>query len=262
MTKPQFAAIPLRAIGDPELTDGDMRVLAVVAAFDRLSHARGTGQGAWASHNTMSAWIGRNYSNFSTTMNKLLKLGYVVREPRETDRRQFTYRVVYSDDDRVPRAQKVCPEANDRAEIVCPTDDNSPEIVCPEGVANPQKSADFGSEYIPQRVVIDSAEAEEIDSPEGAHRAFSAPRDRVEEGLGRGDVVSIAARLPKSFNNLKVETQLVIFERHFGDIGRDAAALGDGERQAFVSWLGQVADTSDLAVASQAQRLLEEVMVW
>lgn len=164
MAKPQFGAIPGRAVRDRGLTDGEFRILATVALFDRLSSVTGKGQGAWASHETMSVLCGANYSRFSTAIHKLMKEGYLTREPRATNRKQFTYRILYTDDDALPTREQLAaadvrPEANNPVAIVCRDDAETPPIVCRDHSANPHETAENDAQYIPLRVERDSAEA-------------------------------------------------------------------------------------------------------
>ncbi|WP_150291667.1 hypothetical protein [Sphingobium estronivorans] len=163
--KPHYAAVPLRAIGDPKITDGDLRVLCSIAAFDRLSHARGTGQGAWATHRLMAGWCRRDYTRFSVSVSKLLREGYIVREKRATNRTQYTYRIVYTDEDRLPSSKDdVCQAANDAGEIVCRDAENASQTVCPADKPSPENNSENTSQYISQREEIYSVETGKINS--------------------------------------------------------------------------------------------------
>lgn len=163
--KPHYAALPLRAIGDARLTDGDLRVLCTIAAFDRLSHARGTGQGAWATHKLMAGWCRRDYSRFSTSVSKLLREGYVVREPRATNKKQYTYRVVYTVEDRLPSSKDdVGSPANDEPKIVCRDAEPPPHIVCRADGLSLENGSEIQPIYISQREEIDSVKTGKIDS--------------------------------------------------------------------------------------------------
>lgn len=247
--KPLFAAIPLRAIGDRELTDGDIRVLASIAAFDRLSHSKGKGQGAWASHRLMSGWIDRNYSNFSATVNKLIKAGYLVREPRETDKRQHTYRIVYTDDDRLPKAEDfVCPETNDLREIVCPETGEVQKVVCPDPQSSHGNHEETCPEYIPQSGERYSVETGERNS---AKRRIVADARRP---------AGIICQLPPGFNSLPMGARVSKVEAAFDALDRDPSAIPDDERMKITTWLMNVWDDyPDDPFGQQAQRLLGEI---
>jgi hypothetical protein len=166
--------------------------LAVIAAHDQLSGATGKGQGAWASHKRMALIAGTEYSRFSVSINRLLQLGYVDREPLATDRRKFTYRVVYTDDDGLPSSEQLlCLGANEPAEIVC---SDSPLSNCPESKTPPQ--------YISRREETYSVETGETYSPEGAHLAariseeagWALKNTRQKAGLSR-KVKNLGAKL-------------------------------------------------------------------
>jgi hypothetical protein len=147
--KPQFAALPLRAVYDERLTDRDLRILAAVAAHDRMSSVRGTGQGAWASHRTMAAMVGANYSRFSVAIHKLLRLGYLTREKLPTNRRRSTYRIIYTDQDRLPSGKRMGIPCADRDE----------HIVCSDPQLTSWYDRDIEFQDIPQSGEINSAEA-------------------------------------------------------------------------------------------------------
>ena len=247
--KAHFAAIPLRAIGDQELTDGDIRALASIAAFDRLSHSKGKGQGAWASHRLMSAWIDRNYSNFSATVNKLIRLGYLVREPRETDKRQHTYRVVYTDDDRIPKAEDfVRPEANNLREIVCPETGEVQKVVCPNSQSTDGNFNEISPEYIPQSGERYSVETGERNS--GNRRDFAVAQRPA----------GIICQLPEGFNSLPMGARVAKIEAAFTALDRNPDAIADDERKKLSDWLYGISDEfHDQPYGQQAQRLYEEI---
>lgn len=247
--KPLFAAIPLRAIGDRELTDGDIRVLASIAAFDRLSHSKGKGQGAWASHRLMSGWIDRNYSNFSATVNKLIKAGYLVREPRETDKRQHTYRIVYTDDDRLPKAEDfVLPEANHLREIVCPETGEVQKVVCPDPQSSHGNHEETCPEYIPQ-----SGERYSVETGE----RNSAKRRVVSDARRPAGII---CQLADGFNDLPTGAQVAKVEAAFAALDRDPSAIPDDERKLLTDWLLSTWDDfPDEPFGRQAERLYVEI---
>ena len=195
MGKPQFGAVPNRAFWDRRLTDRDVRNLGVVAAHDRLSSVTGKGQGAWASHARFAALAGTEYSRFSVSINKLLKLGYLDRQPLATDRRKFTYRVLYTDADSLPSSKGPLPE------IICGEANYAGEIVCSDCQLSGCILDERAAQYISQSEERDSAEAGKIDSAEAARfAARGLPKiefadnaggqmARLERALGVGQVV-------------------------------------------------------------------------
>ena len=66
-----FAALPARAIGDDRLKGSHLKVLAAIAIHDRLSGARGKGQGCWAGNKRLAGMIGCNYTRLSATITDL-----------------------------------------------------------------------------------------------------------------------------------------------------------------------------------------------
>ena len=94
-TRPEFAPLPARAIGDARFTATHFRVLGAIAVHDRMSAKRKTGQGCWASHKTLAALCGVNYNNLSTAISELGQWGYLTRQSHPLNKRQHVYRVVY-----------------------------------------------------------------------------------------------------------------------------------------------------------------------
>ncbi|OWQ95107.1 MarR family transcriptional regulator [Sphingopyxis witflariensis] len=259
--KAYFAAIPLRAVGDSNLTDGDLRVLASIAAFDRLSHSTGKGQGAWASHRLMSGWIDRNYSNFSATVNKMIRLGYLVREPRETDKRQHTYRVVYTDDDVLPQTEdflrpeannplnNVCPDTNNFREIVCPETGEVQKVVCPAPQSSNGNITESSLEYIPQ--------SGERYSVETGKRNSAKRRDSKIAGQS-GD--HFRDHLPDNIADLPVSARVACFDRAWRSIGMRWSKIRADDAEMLVAWLGKVFEEYiDQPTGQQALRLSEEI---
>lgn len=258
--KAHFAAMPLRAIGDKRLLDGDFRVLASIAAFDRLSHSSGKGQGAWASHRLMSGWIDRNYSNFSAAVNKLIKLGYLVREPREMDKRQHTYRVIYTHADLLPKAENVvrpdannpgdnvCSDANGHGEIVCPDTGEIQKVVCPTPQSNGGNHEENFPEYIPQSGERYSVETGEINS---------AKRRDVAVARRPGGII---CQLAEGFNRLPYGAKVAKVEAAFNALDRDVDAIPPDELKVVTDWLFGVFDEfPDETFGQQALRLYEEI---
>lgn len=96
-TKQLFAPIPLRAMMLP-LSGLQFRVLACVAAHDRMSLVSGKGQGCRASNARMKAMISCSYARLCSTLMELVDLGLLAREKLG---RHTIYRVIYNDEDRL-----------------------------------------------------------------------------------------------------------------------------------------------------------------
>lgn len=187
MGKPQFGAVPNRAFWDRRLTDRDVRNLGVVAAHDRLSSVTGKGQGAWASHARFAALAGTEYSRFSVSINKLLKLGYLDRQPLATDRRKFTYRVLYNNADSLPSSKEPLPE------IVCSEANDEGEMVCSDSQLSGCNLDESAAQYISQSEELDSAKAGKIDS-ENQRVLANAPARQWEDDLPAGAQLAIIER--------------------------------------------------------------------
>lgn len=217
-----FAAVPLRALIDPRLTDRDIRRLAVIAAFDQMSLATKRGQGAWAGHRTMAAMVGgdgSNESNLSVSIKKFVDLGYLEESRKADDRRRRVYRVIYAAEDtlfwnKVSSLREPC-----------------------SGASDPSGDTLLGSttEYIPETKTY-SAEAEKGYSTEVARRsAWQARQDEHGRSVG---------------------AQLARLERHLKD---DPHSI---DIDAWLTWLDDVRvdQTESPANVGRAGRLAEELV--
>jgi len=90
-----FSTIPANAIGDRTLTGLDLRCLAAISLHDGMSLIKKTGAGCYAALSTLARKAGTDVTNFSKSLSKLIKRGYVVKEPQLHDRRRSTLRVVF-----------------------------------------------------------------------------------------------------------------------------------------------------------------------
>ena len=110
--KSLFAAIPKRAIGDPRFSTIHFRVLAAVAAHDRMSASRGKGAGCFASNKTLADMCRVNYANFSTAIAELGRWEYVEASMHPLSKRTRVYRVIYGDErpaDSLPSGKALSP---------------------------------------------------------------------------------------------------------------------------------------------------------
>jgi hypothetical protein len=143
MGKPRvFTTLPARAIGDTRPTALDLRCLAVIALHDGMSKVKGSGGGCYARHSTLAVLARTDTSNFSKALSRLIAWGYVAREPQLMDKRKFTLRVIYGDDDSW-RVHQQSP-----AEIVGEAGTNAAEIVGEGDAENGGFSKENGEHYI------------------------------------------------------------------------------------------------------------------
>jgi DNA-binding MarR family transcriptional regulator len=117
-----FAPLPMRAIGDAQLSALDVRVLACLAVHDRMSGVTGKGQGAWASNEKLAGMIGCHYTRLSSSITRLARLGYLEREQHPLNKRLRVYRVLYNSGwDTLPNVKEsgshtVCQKASQEVE--------------------------------------------------------------------------------------------------------------------------------------------------
>jgi hypothetical protein len=165
--KPFSAPLPLRAIYDDRLAGLDIRVLAAVAAHDRMSLFFDSGQaGCWASQGRLAAEVGCNYINLGKSLKKLGELGYLQRTKRTfadkgKDGPLYVYRVLghlYAHDESLSFGKRG-ESANSRG--LSETANNDPEVVCHDPAENDAKSIASPSQYISLSDVRYSTEVEE-----------------------------------------------------------------------------------------------------
>lgn len=269
--------IPMRAFLNRRLSKLDLACLAAIAVHDRMSQRRGNGPGCYAASKTLAAEAGTDPTNFSKALSKLVRFGYVLREPQLMDKRRFTLRVNYDDP-----AQPDAP----------PDDEPDPEIVgemtnnnlgdswsnAPKVVGNADcETVDFSSEndpkYIPLKGEMYSVETEKCiplngtslrDSalPPSSDPLESPSFGHEEEGAdapaGRG--ISLVPHLPRHFANLAIPAILVRLEEAFNIIGRNADALNSRERENWIEFLTAASEEFyGEPTGYQAERLLFEM---
>lgn len=186
-----FAPVPLRSMAD-DLSGLLLRILICVAAHDRMSLLRQSGNGCTAANARMAALVGCNYSRLCAGLSELVERGYLAREQAG---RVTVYRVVYNDDDQLLFGNVSAPGKG------CRTASASREIGCRDLPENGRNLPKTDSQYIPLNGGIDSAEAGEINSTEVAHlSAREAQQERSGANLG-GDL----AKLERDFRSGRIE---------------------------------------------------------
>jgi hypothetical protein len=257
MARPKrfFFTGPARLIGDSRPTALDLRCLAVIAFHDGMSGVSGKGGGCYAKNATLAAMVGTDVSNFSKSLSRLLAWGYIAREPQLMDKRRFTLRVVYDDDDSW-RTDQPSP-----SEIVGEDAQPEPEIVGDAEGKNGSFSTENGTHYISLNEELDFDESRKLNSAKRRDFGFSK-RDGAEAPAARG--LSIAAWLNEHsprFSNLDTPAQLCRFEEAFNALGADADNLDSRDRSAWTEWLYALSDEfGGDPLGYHAQRLYEEMI--
>jgi hypothetical protein len=95
-TKPTYAPLPARVIGDKTLTGEELRVLAALAVHDRLG---ANGMGCYASHSRLAALVGCHEKSLSRSLSTLATRGYISASRHPLNARLRVYKVLYSDED-------------------------------------------------------------------------------------------------------------------------------------------------------------------
>ena len=94
--KPTYAALPLRALGDDQLSRADLVTLGAVAAHDRFSRNR---TGCFASYGRLAEMSGQCERALKRSIVRLQALGYLRVEASPMDRRRRVLFVEYTDAD-------------------------------------------------------------------------------------------------------------------------------------------------------------------
>jgi hypothetical protein len=219
-----FAPVPLRAMAF-ELSGLQMRVLACVAAHDRMSLATGKGQGCRASNDRMSVMVDCSFARICSTLSELVELGFLEREKLG---RHTVYRVVYNDDDTLLFSNL------SRPSIGCRTGSNDGSIGCRPRSSGGGKLPETPSQYIPLNGGIDSVETGEDNSSEEARfaaRIIPVPDLRARNSRRKAGV-------PKGSATATLAKSLAVLER--------SITAGDPiNRLAEYRWIGDTAFVGD-----------------
>ncbi len=252
-----FTTLPTRAIGDTDLTALDLRCLAVIALHDGMSAVSGKGAGCFAKNTTLAAEVRTDATNFSKSLTKLLRAGYVNREPQIMDKRRFTLRVQYDGSDSWRNDQQSPPQyPHPPTEIVGEAANADGEIVGDGESRNGSFSKGIGRDYISLKEELHFDESREINSDKLRDFDFSE-LNPPEGGLGRE---SLRALMPRNFDTLPSAAQVAKIEMAFAALGRDANRIDDAERSELCNLLFNIEDAfAGEPFAYQAQRLLVEM---
>ena len=233
-----FAPVPLRSMA-LELSGLQMRVLTCVAAHDRMSLAKGKGQGCRASNERMREMIGCSYGKLCASLNELVAVGLLQREKLG---RHTVYRVVYNDDDMCLFGHTKAPAIGDQTgkpDAAIGDHDNS----------ETRRNADEKPlQYIPLNGGRDFVETRERNSD-----------NRRDVAVAR-DPVGIICHLPKNFHNLPLGAQVAKVEAAFDVIDRDISAVSEDETTRLTKWLDDIFEGFGREpVGQHALRLLTEM---
>lgn len=285
----QFTTLPVRAIADARLTALELRCLGVIALHDGMSTVKGSGPGCYAKSMTLAALARTDITRFSRSVSRLIKLGYLLKEAQEQDRRRFTLRIIYGDDNSW-RVGQLSPEGetgeivdelvNESPEMVDEAANYQAEIVDRDDSGNGSFPPVSGPHYISLNEELDFVETKELNSVETAQRedftqrggegktsgnvvCITAARDR--SGCP-GDEVDEAQRLKPSWPKLpavSIDGALIQFERAFAAIGRNPYHMEAGERERYRKWLYAMNDCyAGTPTGHHALRLHDEIWSW
>lgn len=191
--------LPARVIGDTSLTALDLRCLAVIAMHDGMSAVSGKGGGCYARNQTLAALARTDATNFSKSLSRLIRAGYVTREPQLMDKRRFTLRVQYPKDNSW-RDDQQSPQSHDpeTGEIVGEPANPEPEIVGDGAGENGSFSKENATDYISLNEELHFDESKELHSLKG-----------------RADAARCSAEWKDEFDRLNDGAKVASFERAY-----------------------------------------------
>jgi DNA-binding MarR family transcriptional regulator len=285
-----FAAAPLRAIGDMALTGTDLRTLLAISFHDRRSLPRGKGRGCVASNATLALEVGTDITTISRSVSKLVKLGYVHKEPQPADKRKHALRVLFDGTDtwqscqqssdgtgaeNEPHSREIVGNlANDRAEIVGDPANGKPEIVGSQISETPRKLPKIDPQEILLNRERDCVETR-IDAVETAHLSgadncqydmsgiFEAASRSLSNKARNDDLPTSNIRLnkllPANLLSLPLHAQLAKIERAFDRLGWDENRLVPDDAKAIGGYLTKIFDEHDGPASHRALRMLEKL---
>lgn len=243
-SKAFFAPLPMRAMA-AELSGLQLRVLACVAAHDRMSLLTNKGQGCRASNERMREMVGCSYPKLCSALSDLALAGFLQREKLG---RHTVYRVIYTDDDislfgNVSTRRTGSRSGSDAA-ATCNRNGSSDAATCnrpfSESRRNQPKTA---QQYIPLNGGIHSVETGKDNSLKV--RVADAPRGLADEEDQAG---------------VTEQGQLALFERAWK---ANPQSFSDEQISQWEFWLQDVFDHSpDDTARYRAQRLMESIDIW
>lgn len=244
MAEPRFfTTLPCRVIADTDLTALDMRCMAVIALHDGMSGVSGKGGGCYARNQTLAALARTDVTNFSKSLTKLIRLGYINREPQLMDKRRFTLRVQYDKSDSWRTDQQSPPQDEGAAnKIVGEAANPDPQMVGEADSENGSFSKGIETDYISLNEELHFDESSELHS----HKGRTVPARGLAEWIDQLDA------LPN--DGAKVA--------HIDRAWRDAPEWIEQDRKLFANYLWDVHETyqdENKAVAAQAIRLWEAI---
>lgn len=251
-----FTTLPSAVIGDTSLTALDIRCLAVISLHDGMSGVKRSGGGCYARNDTLAKLARTDATNFSKSLTKLIRAGYVAREPQVMDKRRSTLRVLYPEDNSW-RDDQVSPP-----EIVGEDADPNPEVVGDGYSENGSFSRQTEEHYISLNEEIDFVETRKGNStkwPLSGNSSLPWQRNPAKAGLGR---VSLKAQMSPKFDSMDSAAQVGQIQRAFATMGYDASQMSRQERDEIASLLYNIHDCyADQPFGQQAHRLYEAITV-
>ncbi|WP_145955423.1 MarR family transcriptional regulator [Sphingorhabdus sp. SMR4y] len=232
---------------DPALTALDHRVLGVISLHDGMSLVNGKGAGCYASYGTLTKLAGCDYTNFGRSVSKLIKAGYISREPQLMDKRRFTLRVFYPeilDETNNKMVGEINNETDQKSQkVIQIVDETNNEIVGDEKSESVANLPETNGHYIPLNGELNSVETEELDSDESA-------RLKSRQTMAQQRKWNVPVSPPRKHQS--TGQVLAMLERDIKG-GRSDLDVEDWDR-----WLTEIIETeSRSAVVQQASRIYE-----
>ena len=254
LEKRVFSTVPTKALFNPKLTALEWRVLGLIALHDGMTlvkQAQGKplGAGCVASNLTLAREAQCSYAALVRAVKSLELHGLIERHDRRGGKTEAAMRVRYDTPDNIPDGSEQYDETV-TLQMTDPSyhyDENGKsEAPRPAEICDQQPH-----HYSSPRGELDSAEAEELNSPKARDFEIAG-----QSGIGFRD------HLPPTFADLATPAKVACVDRAFTAVNRDPTAITMQEdyRQRLSDWLFWVMETyGDEPTGMQAQRLYVEI---
>lgn len=255
LEKRVFSTVPTKALFNAKITALEWRVLGLIALHDGMTlykHAQGKplGAGCVASNLTLAREAQCSYAALVRAVKSLELHGLIERHDRRGGKTEAAMRVRYEVPDNIPDGSEQYDETvtlnmTDPSHQYDGNDDS--------GARRPAENCDEQpSHYSPLRGELNSAEAEELNSP----------KVRVVADAGRSGT-RFHRQLPANLFKLPAPAAIAIIERAFASVDRRVDEIPVELQRPLTRWLFEKADElGNEPSGQQAMRLCEEISVW
>lgn len=250
-----FSTVPTKALFNAKLTALEWRVLGLIALHDGMTlvkQAQGKplGAGCTASNLTLAREAQCSYAALVRAVKSLEDYQLIERHDRRGGRTEAAMRVRYEVPDNIPDGSQQYDEP-----VILNVTDPSYQYDENDHSSASRPAENRGGQpphYNSLRGELDSAEAEELNSPKG--RDFQ---------IARPTGIKFHRQLPANLFKLPAPAAIAIIERAFASVDRQVDEIPVELQRTLTRWLFEKVDElGDEPSGQQAMRLCEEISAW